>query len=683
MESLDKKTNFAHVVTYKAMFMTCIIISVGLCSSVLPTLMSAVASTDESNLLYVIPKLGLVFVTVVGEILLVWMINRKVHFHQNQEVFWPERCQHCAKVVGILKGNTDRQEAVLHSRDLPTSSTQSTLRTRNPQGEPKTSLSFDSSARPSPMGSNAVLPRCNGATLVQGSRGDLEVSFSERLEAEPGTISAVMSHSTDLLLSSEASNYGNVEDGVRPLHDEPLRVPTLFSKPHKSLLRVFSILGIISITHSPIIIIADSMCIAYGNGSTIAHVVQVLSCVCYISTVLVAIAFFHTYQDSVFIQEPRGCYVIGLCFACSIWITMNKITNPFDYLLVNSSGSEPTHYPCKLNGTFGNFVTQSEAMILPFSAECGIIAAGIFWQMWSNTFPRSVLNLQPPENLAEISSKLFGPTRSTKQVTRSLRKFLLLLRHYVGARQITERKRDSAGELGRFLISTSLTLILIFGGYFAFIQYLEFGSFYVTKKTKAYIRWSCEMAVSLPLIALLFYQSRVSRTSVFPLKSGVSVLNGFGNHDKILLLSCGFIFLLNIFRFVGAINLLLRPESVTDYDEFYLAVYAVVYSSFELFLMWMMTLFLFVVQRQLIVGTRQIKWTLVCLLYTVVYNGVQWVIHSFETDDWVLLQAAFGDKSGKVLGLWLEPVAALYGIHAAIVAYEAYKDIFSATKLET
>ena len=78
-------------------------------------------------------------------------------------------------------------------------------------------------------------------------------------------------------------------------------------------------------------------------------------------------------------------------FAGWIWVILDKIGYPFD-APGNSHPPHPT-YPCKLNGTFGEFVLDFKEIVDPFVIECALIGAGIIWQMWNGALPKGVLKL--------------------------------------------------------------------------------------------------------------------------------------------------------------------------------------------------------------------------------------------------------------------------------------------------
>ena len=96
-----------------------------------------------------------------------------------------------------------------------------------------------------------------------------------------------------------------------------------------------------------------------------------------------------------------------------------------------------------------------------------------------------------------------------------------------------------------------------------------------------------------------------------------------------------------------------------------------------------MTSFLAIVQRQLLRRPQEVKWTLIALACSVVWNATLWLQESLELASWDELRMFYGETVGRLIGTLLEPVATLYGLHAAMVAYEAYKDICSECEMTT
>ena len=86
-----------------------------------------------------------------------------------------------------------------------------------------------------------------------------------------------------------------------------------------------------------------------------------------------------------------------------------------------------------------------------------------------------------------------------------------------------------------------------------------------------------------------------------------------------------------------------------------------------------MTSFFLVVQRRLVRSVPETKLVLVCLTYTIALNATNWLISIADVNTWIKLQSYYGSKLGEVMGGLFEPFDALYGLHAAIVAYETYQ----------
>ena len=226
-----------------------------------------------------------------------------------------------------------------------------------------------------------------------------------------------------------------------------------------------------------------------------------------------------------------------------------------------------------------------------------------------------------------------------------------------------------------------LVLCAVYIGLNQFILHSE--SVKLLESEKEYIKWCTEMACSLPVLALYHYQMFVSRsTRTFFLKDRASLFNGLiESHDKVLLLSCVGIFTVAFFRLFGAIGILTRGH-VTG-DEIALACFTIIYSTFKIYAVWLMTSFLAIVQRQLLRRPQEMKWTVIALACSVVWNATLWLQESLELASWDELRMFYGDTVGRLIGTLLEPVATLYGLHAAMVAYEAYKDICSECEMTT
>ena len=154
----------------------------------------------------------------------------------------------------------------------------------------------------------------------------------------------------------------------------------------------------------------------------------------------------------------------------------------------------------------------------------------------------------------------------------------------------------------------------------------------------------------------------------------------FGGHDMLLLFCTGGIFTLYTLRIAAATGMLLYPDN-DHVDESHKGVptdcaYAIVSASVSIIKVGLMTLFLLIIQRQAI-SNEEKKWTVACLIFASVMNATQWLYDVIGGSEWSVLGEYIGEHAGEVITVLLEPFASLYGLHAAMIAYEAYHTLSS------
>ena len=93
-------------------------------------------------------------------------------------------------------------------------------------------------------------------------------------------------------------------------------------------------------------------------------------------------------------------------------------------------------------------------------------------------------------------------------------------------------------------------------------------------------------------------------------------------------------------------------------------------------MIWLMTSYLLRVQKYKIKSPLEMKWNLICLINIIVTNSMQWMVESIQIEDSPLPCQYFTEHTGQVIGILLNPFSTLYGLHAAMVAYETYKVLF-------
>ena len=165
-------------------------------------------------------------------------------------------------------------------------------------------------------------------------------------------------------------------------------------------------LAIASIMYQISVVIGDMVCLGH-NGMDMVLVVQCVECFISASVLSVALIFVVRYNDAVFVQSLKFCYIHGIAVAAGVWIGSTKISN-----LIHADYNYPYYQlkrHCKMNGTLEWFILKDE-LFQTFFSECGIIAAGIVWQMWSNTVP--VTSLQRAEGNPSFEKVSKKPRRT-------------------------------------------------------------------------------------------------------------------------------------------------------------------------------------------------------------------------------------------------------------------------------
>ena len=136
--------------------------------------------------------------------------------------------------------------------------------------------------------------------------------------------------------------------------------------------------------------------------TTILHgfalVVQLMFDVSWLIAIFFGVAFFCMFYDAVFVDKRKYMFAAGTLFALCISSTMLKLTYPMYSLL----GFTYIHhdFPCRLNGSFGDFLIVDETVLTPFYTECGIIGAGLAWQIWTSILPRASLVVMNSDSIS-------------------------------------------------------------------------------------------------------------------------------------------------------------------------------------------------------------------------------------------------------------------------------------------
>ena len=695
---------FAQLAPFDAALVICFIVSLGISCNVFPSLIASHfdITPDIDDVAYSAKSAGLMIIVLLGDIIMIRFIRGMTAHHQAQEVFWPMRCRHCARAVGILA-----------SDELPDTRTGLTFPLEQEKSGVVQECTSPSFVIPSTSFSVSTESLASGhydptdlgiSSPSTNSRRRTPVTDSQNIRTKNN-------HSTPRTITDNQSPIGDtrsrstdVSDRTQNQNGEPRDFPgynketecyamPLFKSPHKSLLRIFTILGIVSMARIIFVVAADVLCILQPRetyGRKVSFAVQALLNGMMGSILIIAMFFFTRYYDAVFIKKRKFCYPIAYIFAGCIWVILSQIGNPF-----NNARHEPLPHqtrPCKLNGTFGEFVLDFKEMVDPFIVECGIIGAGIIWQMWIGALPEGFLKLSSCASpsfdlLSSQKSKLIWSRISTLFSQRPNYRTLFFntdARSSTDIESLSLQNNPRKHDLKKSLLKLFLGLFL---GVLINITAVTFLRLFKnptisSMNMRIYLEWCCEIASGVPLIGLLHFQSYTAnkRSHHFPVKRGISLLRGLGNSDCILVLGCGGIFILSLSRLIGAITFLVSTTPASSDDQA-LAYFSILYALFKIYMTWRMTLFLFIAQRQFFDNIKKIKWTLFCSMYTGIFSVTIWVLGNTSIRPWVELELFFGNVNGRTIGTVLDPFVSLFGIHFALVAFEAFREVYDNYKV--
>ena len=631
---------------YNSTILFCLFISLAVCFTtlkVIPSNPEQVASSRDIIMLGIL-RIFISIVIFLSVLYSVFMVRKKDYFHQNHEVFWPRLCPHCDRVVNAVEQQPRELDADDPKDLIQCKSTSLEL---NKPDEPRKVPTY-------------------GCQQLAGSSEDCDSSRKDKPEPL-------------LSCDEQLTAYCDHESCAGKRTNELIKQTRVHCNPHMSVLNTFYVFGTITLINVPLQLVGILLWLPENCTSSVncfGVATQALKDISFMAIIVMGIIFFTTYYSAVFVEVPKFSYPFGTLVVASIYMVIAKFVSPISEILGN-----PINEPgilWRLNGTFGDFLVWHEKILTPFYAECGIIAAGVMWQIWTSVYPRSCLNIStalPPP----CSIRITHPILSIRKLMRSipLRPFRENVSNYSETRSLLD-KESTAKNFQPLIGKVIMSYLVLCAVYFGLNQFiLHSKSVKLLESEKEYIKWCTEMACSLPVLALYHYQMFVSRSArSFFLKDRASLFNGLiESHDRVLLLSCVGIFTIAFFRFFGAIGILTRGHVTSE--EIALACFTIIYSTFKIYAVWLMTSFLAIVQRQLLRRPQEVKWTLVALACSVVLNATMWLQDSLELASWDELKMFYGDIVGRLIGTLLEPVATLYGLHAAMIAYEAYKDICS------
>ena len=303
----------------------------------------------------------------------IWIVRNKVKFHKNQEVYWPFECSHCARAVGIMS---------------------------NPSGR-----GFDQSSL-----RQSQLSECLENQEGKSSNSTVNNSCETIGESEQRRIDPLTSSHNDMNMGTPNNWHDWVHEAIR-------------KKPHKSLLRVCNVFGILVVINLPIQLMAVMICLALTDGSVLG-ILPLFSKFLFEVSVSVIIGtslfLFNNYYEAVFTDAAKFSYTFGVFFATCTWMVNLNITAPIGRIL--HACYDPLEHHCMVGDRFKKFILDHDERITPFYAECCIVFAATICQMWSAILPRSFLDARRSMFMSNCSHAIRNESFCRK-ITNYFRKF--------------------------------------------------------------------------------------------------------------------------------------------------------------------------------------------------------------------------------------------------------------------
>ena len=660
----SKTTDDRH--NYSSTLSLCLLSSIGLCLAFLPDLPINQDNLSENGVRFTVARICMSVVIVIAEIQAIRFIRLKKRFHQGQVVFWPMRCRHCARALGVLR---QPSSDVLDNRHGERTSCHDTagIEQNNRCHNFSNSDHFDSSLDTGQTQTLLFLAGGNSSTTHLISRLDGSVSPHHRAPQIPNDGSPQnMLPSRD---DGQAPQFEESTCSASPhLHDD------VFPRRSRSLVNVFNVFAVLAIFTLPFIAVGKIICICSKQDDKSMN--QLISEEIFfwslLTSIPVAMAFSVKYYDAVFATNAENCYSIVIFLSGSILVWAVNVIRPIGSLLREDNLEDY----CIMNGTFGHILHYTDHALTSFYMEVGIIATGILWQIWTSFVSKSFINLRRDMPQYDVFPK--HPNNGSSS---SLFTLMSRWRFYIKCsfpRRLEDnniqqnlRQEEQRNGLKRFVSTTWILCSLASVTYLGFNVYLTVLSWTdVSRIRSAYVAWS---VMCFPLFALLVYLFRISRHVPILEDRGPSGWQSrLEGHDVLLLMcTCG-LFCQCFVRLTAATGLLFNG-SYKKSDELCNVVLAIVYSIVTIVYIWSVTSFLLRIQRQNLTSFLEIKWVLATLVFIATTNGTQWLIDTIIVTDWPVQEQYFGTNPGMVIGVLLKPFTTLYGLHAAMIAYESFK----------
>ena len=599
---------------------------------------------------------------VLGIIILVvafLYIRRKDKFHREQTVFWPTRCYHCARVLNPERGlrRTDSGiESSVQSNNEPVSSPLSRGLTSH------------------------VIPEECRSSVLSTSINDISVTprVNETAQNNCRLSSNQFSGNNDILQKS-CSKYR--------CHSQ--------NRPLIKVFWVFAFIGTLGLT---IEIIRHFSCYAHGQYSAMITISFITSSGATLVVLPVILVFIEGFKYAVFLDSSKNlCFIslmLFLVFLNCTELMFKPICKIFDsHPNYNETNKETlvNHKTCSLNNTFGEIFRHVDHVTRPIYKEIWLIMFAIVFQFWNSFAPKTSITINSDPLESEICT-LDLSVQWRKKLCFNLKRCSRRIRHSCCLAKRENEALLPAPSSSRF---SKIFCVVWTGFLMSNVPYLGLCLYFVYDphnfhtSTEFHITdsfyenivlWSFENIFDISLCILFTYwnikMKKFANRSVRRSSDRVLRTKLKGHESMFLVCSYG-IFCQSIFLLTAAAGSLITNHGLAA-EKRVCCIIAVVHSTVKVLMVWQMIDFLITIPRQKcdrLFDVPDKKRLTVCLITVIVVSGTQWLIASLEHKTFPLEKLYFGDNFGEAIGILLEPFETIFELHAAMVAYELYKEL--------
>ena len=642
-----KKIAFSRFLSLMAVIIICLLIEPFLVSNDKGRYLQDVLLTIVT---YASDVLG--FITLVVAFL---YIRRKGKFHREQTVFWPTRCHHCARVLDPERGLRRADSGIVSSV----------------QRNNETVSSPESPG----LISHFIREECRSSTLSTSITDILVTPRVNETAQNNSSLSSNQFSGNNDILQNSCTKYR-------------------YQSQNRPLITVFWVFVFIYTIGLIIEIIRHFSCYAHGKYSAMITISFTTSSAEILVAFPVILVFVEGFNDAIFLDSYKNRGVIALMLFIAIWKCM-ELMLPFGKLLNSHQGFNETnketlvnYKACYLNDTLGDIFRHFDHVTKPIYTEIWLIVFAIVFQFWNSFAPKTSITIESDPLERESCTLDLSFQWQNRLLFNLKRCFRRTQQSCCLARRENEPllPAPSSSRVSKIFSVIWTSFLMSNIPYLGLCLYFVYDphtfrtstEFHVTDSF--FVLWSFETVFDVSLCILFTYRNikmkKFANRSVR--RSSDPVLRTKLKGHEIMLLVCSYgIFCQSIFLLTAAAGSLITNHGLAAEKRFS-CIIAVVHSTVKVLMVWQMTGFLISIPRQKcdrLFDVPDKKISSVCLITVIVVSGTQWLIASIEHKTFLLEKLYFGDNSGEAIGILLEPFETIFELHAAMVAYELYKEL--------